>query len=348
MLPSKWEKNLKKKSVSDSIGKGNSSDNHQSDDKHSTKCSKEKFADVRTQSISDRGSHSSGKGESTENMSVDSDAVGIFTDESKNFETEKEAPKVGENEPNGQLPSDSNNNNASKQKKEEKNTLESDAESNGKKELAKENSSLLPGMNQELENNSWGNTTRAISENIKTSTEIGMNWDFIKELKNFKTSVSFSTRQLTRMRPNRRLGFDTMGSKIQPKPKILIAVDVSRSVKNSIVGQWWQTINQVINTNTKIKSVDVIQFDSDLLGKPEKIQKKFKQKPRLGRGGTNFQPVIDYAKKHSEYDGVIIFTDGEAKTPVLPSKMHTRILWVLYYQSQIQPWMEKACYINSD
>lgn len=281
-------------------------------------------------------------------MSVDSDAVGIFPDESKNFETEKEAPKVGENEPNGQLPSDSNNNNASKQKKEEKNTLESDAESNGKKELAKENPSLLSGlsgMNQELENNSWGNTTRAISEEIKTSTEIGKNCDFIKELKNFKTSVSFSTRQLTRMRPNRRLGFDTMGSKIEPKPRILIAVDVSGSVNDSMVGQWWQVVNTVFNTNTKIKSLDVIQFDSDLLGKSEKIQKKFNQKPRLGRGGTNFQPVIDYAKKHSEYDGVIIFTDGEAKTPVLPPKMHTRILWVLYYQSQIKPWMDKTSYI---
>lgn len=273
-------------------------------------------------------------------MSENSDAVGIFTDESKNFETEKEAPEVGENEPNGQLPSDSNNNNASKQKKEEKNTLESDAESNGKKELAKENPSLLPGMNQELENNSWGNTTRAISEEIKTSTEIGKNCDFIKALKDFKKSVTL--RQLTRIKPNRRYGFDMMGSKIEPKPKILIAVDVSGSISDSMVSEWWQVVNTVLNT--KIKS-NIIQFDSDLHGKPEKIQKKFKQKPRLGRGGTNFQPVIDYAKKHSEYDGLLIFTDGEAKTPVLPPKMHTRILWVLYYQSQIKPWMDKTSYI---
>lgn len=276
-------------------------------------------------------------------MSENSDAVGIFPDESKNFETKKTPEfNVGGNEPDGQLPSDNN----SKQKKEEKSL---DSESNGKKELAKENPFLLPEMNQQSENNSWGNTTRAISEEIKTSTKYGINCDFIKALKDFKKSVSFSTRQLTRMRPNRRFGFDLMGSKIELKPKILIAVDVSRSVNDdSLAMMVWKAVNQILNTNTKIKSVDVIQFDSDLLGKPEKIKKKFTQKPRLGRGGTNFQPVIDYAKKHSEYDGLLIFTDGEAKTPVLPSKMHTRILWVLYYQYQIQPWMEKACYINSD
>lgn len=114
-----------------------------------------------------------------------------------------------------------------------------------------------------------------------------------------------------------------------------------------MVGQWWQVVNTVFNISTKIKSVDVMQFDSNLLEKPEKIKKKIKQKPRLGRGGTNFQPVIDYVKDHSEYDGLIIFTDGDAPTPEIP-KMHTRILWVLYYQSQIRPWMNKTSYIESD
>lgn len=46
----------------------------------------------------------------------------------------------------------------------------------------------------------------------------------------------------------------------------------------------------------------------------------------MGRGGTDFQEVIDYYKEHKEYDGLIIFTDGYAPIPKIPP--NRKILWV--------------------
>ena len=51
----------------------------------------------------------------------------------------------------------------------------------------------------------------------------------------------------------------------------------------------------------------------------------------LGRGGTCFQPPIDYYASHYEYDGLIIFTDGCAEIPKLVAKR--RILWILTNES---------------
>ncbi len=53
----------------------------------------------------------------------------------------------------------------------------------------------------------------------------------------------------------------------------------------------------------------------------------------LGRGGTDFQPVINFYEEHKEYDGLIIFTDGMASEPKIPTRR--RILWVLF---------NRACY----
>jgi len=63
-----------------------------------------------------------------------------------------------------------------------------------------------------------------------------------------------------------------------------------------------------------IERVDVLQFDSEI-----KV---------IGRGGTYFQPVIDYIDKNKEYDGLIIFTDGWAPIPTTPKNKRTRILWL--------------------
>lgn len=50
----------------------------------------------------------------------------------------------------------------------------------------------------------------------------------------------------------------------------------------------------------------------------------------IGRGGTSFQPVIDFvAEAQPAYDGLIIFTDGYADMPRIPRNFRTRMLYVL-------------------
>ena len=74
-----------------------------------------------------------------------------------------------------------------------------------------------------------------------------------------------------------------------------------------------------------IEKHDVIQFDAEV--KPEILTlKKAKKKVQItGRGGTNFQAVIDFYESNPAYDGLILFTDGEAPCP----KIHRTLkkLW---------------------
>ena len=80
-----------------------------------------------------------------------------------------------------------------------------------------------------------------------------------------------------------------------------------------------------------IKEIDVIQFDYNIKGSVLSLKKAKKQIKITGRGGTCFQPPIDYYASHYEYDGLIIFTDGYAGIPELMTKR--KILWVLTNES---------------
>ena len=57
------------------------------------------------------------------------------------------------------------------------------------------------------------------------------------------------------------------------------------------------------------------------------LKKAKKSVAITGRGGTSFQPPVDYYTEQKEYDGLIVFTDGYAEIPKLST--HRRILWVL-------------------
>ena len=49
-----------------------------------------------------------------------------------------------------------------------------------------------------------------------------------------------------------------------------------------------------------------------------------------GRGGTNFQPAIDFYYEHDEYDGLVFLTDGYAARPTVPDdKRHKPLAWIL-------------------
>ena len=54
----------------------------------------------------------------------------------------------------------------------------------------------------------------------------------------------------------------------------------------------------------------------------------------LGRGGTDFHPIIKYVDEH-RYDGLIIMTDGFAPFPPKPK---ARVLWAISPQgASVQP-----------
>ena len=87
-------------------------------------------------------------------------------------------------------------------------------------------------------------------------------------------------------------------------------------------------------------------------GEPVSFKKRQTSFIISGRGGTDFQPVFDYAKDHPEYDGVIILTDGYANQPQKKSGTKAKFVWVLPSEAEYnehKDWMKqtgKSCFLT--
>lgn len=173
--------------------------------------------------------------------------------------------------------------------------------------------------------NKWGSISGKLQGVIKASQKVDM--DYRKMLSQFKTSVISSKRRLTRMRPNRRFGFDAMGSRYELSTNLLIAVDVSGSVTDRSLSFFFSVINRLFKYG--IEKMDVLQFDAKIQVEPKPLRKACKTVKVMGRGGTSFQPAADYYCAHPEYDGLIYFTDGYAPPPKFNTKRPIDVLWVL-------------------
>jgi predicted metal-dependent peptidase len=150
--------------------------------------------------------------------------------------------------------------------------------------------------------------------------------DYRAVLSAFRASILSQKRVLTRMKESRRYGFLYMGSRRDFATKLLVAVDVSGSMSNGMIAKGFSVINQFFRYG--IESIDVMQFDCEIQGKIQKFQKARDKINLIGRGGTNFQVVFDYIEKHRDYDGVVIFTDGDAYPPKRGNNRKTRIIWL--------------------
>ena len=176
-----------------------------------------------------------------------------------------------------------------------------------------------------LANNTWGSIPGQMQSLIKVSLKVDM--DYRKMLSAFKTSVISSKRYLTRMRPNRRFGFNAMGNRYKLATNLLIAIDVSGSVTDRSISFFLSVLNRFFKYG--VEKVDVLQFDANIQGDIKPFKKACKAIEVVGRGGTSFQPAADYYCAHPEYDGLIFFTDGYAKPPVYKTKRPIDVLWVL-------------------
>ena len=161
------------------------------------------------------------------------------------------------------------------------------------------------------------------SELVKCSTAPKLNYR--KVLAAFRESVNIGTPTLTRMRPNRRMGFERMGRKSKFKANILIAIDVSGSVTSEELRDFLASVNTLFKYD--IDKVDVMPFDA----KPGRIVTFRKARKELlvkGRCGTDFVPVFEFYDTHPEYTGLIVFTDGCAPAPP-PLKSKKKAVWVI-------------------
>jgi len=140
------------------------------------------------------------------------------------------------------------------------------------------------------------------------------------------TSTKIFTKKIRR-KENHRYE-DNPGLKIKMRQHMLLAIDTSGSVSNDELTEFMNEIHHIhkagvditiIQCDTSIRSIETYKGKNDL-----KVH---------GRGGTEFDPVLDYYNANlKKYTSLVYFTDGECYTSVKP---RNRVLWVLSERSEM-------------
>lgn len=128
------------------------------------------------------------------------------------------------------------------------------------------------------------------------------------------------------------------GIQHKKKVSILIAVDTSGSVSNKELQEFFCEIDHVYNAGAR---VTIIECDTRINSVIEYNGKNIP--PINGRGGTDFNPPIDYYIKHKkDYEALIYFTDGYAP---LPNQRPSGVVWVITSNGSQQDYPGKTLYI---
>ncbi len=135
-------------------------------------------------------------------------------------------------------------------------------------------------------------------------------FDWKGYLRRFVGNSSISYTKKLRRKYNKRY-IENPGLKIKFKNNILVGVDTSGSVSNKELKEF---MNELVHMHKTGHKITVAQCDTQINSVEEfNPRKDWEIK---GRGGTDFQPVIDlFNKKKGVFTALIYLTDGEAYTP---------------------------------
>lgn len=126
----------------------------------------------------------------------------------------------------------------------------------------------------------------------------------------------------TRRKENKRFT-PNPALKIKQRKTTLVGIDTSGSVSIPELGEFFNEIDHIYKSGTDVVIIECdshIQRIYDYKGKLEKIGV-------MGRGGTDFEPVVAYLQEHrKKFNNLIYFTDGECSPPT--TKTLKPILWV--------------------
>ena len=130
-----------------------------------------------------------------------------------------------------------------------------------------------------------------------------------------------------RRKENRRYE-ENPGLKIKMRQHMLLAIDTSGSVSNTELQEFMGEIHHIYKAGV---DVTIMQCDTSI-----RCIEAYKGKNEInvvGRGGTEFDPVLDYYNANQKkYTSLVYFTDGECYTSVVPKG---NVLWVLSERSSM-------------
>jgi predicted metal-dependent peptidase len=167
---------------------------------------------------------------------------------------------------------------------------------------------------------SWGDISSTTREMVLAAQIKKINWRNL--IRVWFGNQAWKDRIYTRKRPNRRTGLMHPGTRRSYVDRWLVAADTSGSIDSDLLGEWLGILNQLADD----LPIDFMQFDCDKTQDPHPYERRRFSLEFHGRGGTNFQPVMDIVEQR-RYKGVMILTDGEAPEPTKPGI--AQVLWVL-------------------
>jgi len=171
----------------------------------------------------------------------------------------------------------------------------------------------------------WGSVPVEVQERIIESLQPEIDWR--KQLRNWVGMTRRGNRSTTWRRANKRCPGLMPSARLAWTASIGVFIDQSGSVSDAELAEGWGEIAGM----ARRRQIDAIPFDTEI--QEEHIQEIKRgsvfDPSRVKAGGTCFSAVMDYAKKkRKDYDGIIIFTDGEAADPGPPLRGQRR-LWLL-------------------
>lgn len=196
-----------------------------------------------------------------------------------------------------------------------------EASSAVKKVLQKNTEAMLSRIVEQMKKSNPGSIPGGLEDLLERLAIIEppkFNWRAY--LKRFVGTSTKTWVRKTRRKKSKRFP-DMAGSREHYYSNILVALDTSLSMSKDDLRQMQ---NELIHMHKTGHDITILLCDT-------KINKEFKFNPRMpldidGRGGTNFQPVIDYYNKRlTKYSCLIYLSDGEASAP---ENVRGNVLWV--------------------
>lgn len=180
---------------------------------------------------------------------------------------------------------------------------------------------IVRAISHKVGNYGMGLLPSALQAYLKQLTATPPTVDWRRALRLFAASSEITTVRSTIRRPSRRYG-TIPGSKVQPRQKILIAIDTSGSIGTAELNCFFSEVHHLWRQRVAIKIAEcdaALQRVYNYRGQPpERVQ---------GRGGTAFDPPIQYANQNYRPDALVYFTDGYGRPPSQLSRCP--ILWLI-------------------
>jgi len=148
-------------------------------------------------------------------------------------------------------------------------------------------------------------------------------------IRRFGTSVITGHTVTSRFKVNRRWDLDRPGYRRLYQPHVIFSVDVSGSMTDEDLAYGLCSVNRLLH----FAKITFVQFDTEIKSIEKNFQKARKSFKVMGRGGTDFEQIMDLAD-NEKVDGVIIYTDGFAPAPHKPK---CRVLWLMSQKDQKPP-----------